>query len=96
MKESNFNKATMRVIAVKEIEAVVTATVKEDLQGLGLDVEKPIETQENFVNLRQWSRMKRNIMQTAFNLIFKTVLLAIIILIVIGFHDWLSGDSPLL
>lgn len=77
-----------------EMEEIVESTVKKTLQGFGIDIDNPTEVQENFVNLRSWSDLKKAMSQAIVTLISRTVLAGIIALLILGFYTWLNGGKP--
>lgn len=105
----DMDEATMRAIARQEaeklmgdaalvrrhqIEEIVDTAVKKTLQGFGIDIENPIEVQENFVDLRSWSDLKKAISQGIVATLSKSVTMGIVALLVMGFYMWLTGHKP--
>lgn len=76
-----------------QIEEIVDTTVKKTLQSFGIDIDDPTGMQENFVNLRSWSEMKRAIGASMVNVISKTVLVGMLALLVLGFISWMNGGK---
>jgi hypothetical protein len=77
-----------------QIEQIVDTAVKRTLQGFGVDIENPTEVQENFINLRSWSELKRTMSQALVTLLSRTIFCGIIALLVMGFYAWVNGGKP--
>lgn len=77
-----------------QIEEIVEVTVKKTLQGFGVDTDNPTEVQENFINLRSWSDLKKAMAQSLVTTLMRSLTLGIIALIVLGFYVWITGHKP--
>jgi hypothetical protein len=77
-----------------QIEEIVEITVKKTLQGFGVDTDNPTQVQENFINLRSWSDLKKAISQSIVTTLMRSVTLGIIALILLGGYVWLTGHKP--
>lgn len=80
-------------VRAHQIENIVDSAVKKTLQGFGIDISKPTEVQENFINLRSWSDFKRAISQGIVNTLTRSITLGLIGLIVLGFYYWITGHK---
>ena len=81
-------------VRAHQIEAIVDTAVKKTLQGFGVDISDPITVQENFVDLRSWSDLKKAISQSIVSTLMRSVTLGIIALLVMGFYMWMTGQKP--
>ena len=77
-----------------QIEEIVESAVKKTLQGFGVDIENPIEVQENFKDLRSWSDLKKAISESIVKTLMKSVTVGLIALFMVGFYVWLTGHRP--
>ena len=90
--EKFFGAATF--VKKSELEHIVDATVRKTLQGFGVDIDNPTDVQENFINLRSWSDLKRAMSQAIVTTMVRSVTMGILALLVIGFYVWLTGQKP--
>lgn len=77
-----------------QIEDIVDRAVKKTMQGFGIDITKPTEVQENFINLRSWSDLKKAISQSILATLARSVTIGIVALLVMGFYVWITGHKP--
>lgn len=83
-----------RFVRESEMEQIVDKTIKKTLQGLGVDIDNPIEVQRSFVDLRSWSDLKKAISQSIVSTLFKSITIGVVALLVIGFWAWINGVEP--
>ncbi len=78
-----------------DVEGIVDNAVRKTLQGFGVDIDNPTDVQENFINLRSWSDLKKSISQTLVTTLARSVMLGVVALLIMGFWTWIRTHNPL-